>query len=116
MSNNNETIFAKIIRKEMPAKFLYEDSKCIAIYDAFPFREGHFLVIPKKFSKNITEMDDDTAGHIFNVARKLAKKEILDKGIPGFKVVINTNEMADQTVFHTHIHVIPIREKVILMK
>ncbi|EGV00247.1 histidine triad protein HinT [Mycoplasmopsis columbina] len=109
-------LFLKIINRELPSDILYEDDKCIAIYDKYPFREGHFLVIPKKWSQNVTEMDDETAGHVFNVARKLAKKEILDKGIPGFKIIINTGEMADQTVFHTHVHVIPFREKAIIMK
>ncbi|UUM19241.1 histidine triad protein HinT [Mycoplasma sp. 1018B] len=107
-----KSIFSKIIDREIESKILYEDDICIAIYDAFPFREGHFLVIPKKPSKNITEMDDETTKHLFVIVKKLAKEHILDKNIPGFKILINTNEIADQTVFHTHVHVIPVREKI----
>ncbi|WP_029512923.1 histidine triad protein HinT [Mycoplasmopsis iners] len=104
-------LFLKIINREIPGDFLYEDDVCVAIYDKFPETKGHFLVIPKKWSQNLTEMDDETTAHIFKVVKKLAKQEILDKDIPGFKILINTNEVADQTIFHTHIHVIPIREK-----
>ncbi|WP_406617019.1 histidine triad protein HinT [Mycoplasmopsis adleri] len=105
-------IFLKIINHELDAKFIYEDDKCVAFYDKFPLQPGHFLVVPKERSKNITEADDATAAHLINVARKLAKKEILDKGIPAFKILINTGKEADQTIFHTHIHVIPYTDNV----
>lgn len=106
-----DDIFLKIINRELDAKFLYEDDKCVAFYDKFPLQPGHFLVVPKIKSKNIAEANDETAAHLINVARKLAKREVLDKGIPGFKILINTGKEADQTIFHTHIHIIPYKEK-----
>ncbi|WP_029513665.1 histidine triad protein HinT [Mycoplasmopsis primatum] len=106
-----DDLFLKIINHEEPAKFLYEDDVCVAFYDKFPIQPGHFLVVPKTKSKNITEADDETAAHLINVARKLGKKEVLEKGIPGFKILINTGKEADQSIFHTHVHIIPYREK-----
>ncbi|WP_027335062.1 histidine triad protein HinT [Mycoplasmopsis felifaucium] len=104
-------IFLKIINRELEAKFIYEDDICVAFYDKFPLQPGHFLVVPKTRTANITEMDDDTAAHLINTARKLAKQEVLDKGLAGFKILINTGSAADQTIFHTHVHVIPYKEK-----
>ncbi|MGV2392643.1 UNVERIFIED_CONTAM: HIT family protein [Campylobacter lari] len=105
-----DDIFLKIISRELSAEIIYEDDICIAFYDKFPLQPGHFLVVPKTRSKNITEADDQTAAHLINTARKLAKEHILDKGIPGFKTLINTGKSADQTIFHTHIHIIPYKE------
>ncbi|ADN69282.1 histidine triad protein HinT [Mycoplasmopsis fermentans] len=107
-----QNIFQLIINKKAEANIIFEDDKCIAFYDKFPIQPGHFLVVPKKHSKNITEADDETAAHLINVARRLGKKHVLDKKIAGFKIIINTGEAADQTIFHTHVHVIPYREKV----
>ncbi|BAP01300.1 HIT family protein [Mycoplasmopsis californica HAZ160_1] len=104
-----DNIFLDIIAGKAEAQFIYKDEKCVAFYDKFPFRPGHFLVVPREKTANITEMDDNLAGHLINVARKLAKQEILDKGIPGFKIVINTGRSAEQSIFHTHIHVIPFK-------
>ncbi|WP_027120857.1 histidine triad protein HinT [Mycoplasmopsis lipofaciens] len=104
-------IFLKIINREIPANFIYEDDICVAFYDKFPLQPGHFLVVPKVRSKNIVETDSETAAHLINIARKLAKQEVLDKNIPGFKILINTGESADQTIFHTHVHVIPYANK-----
>ncbi|MBU4689642.1 histidine triad protein HinT [Mycoplasma zalophidermidis] len=102
-----DNIFLNIIEGKLDAKFLYKDEKCVAFYDKFPVNEGHFLVVPRVKSKNITETDDSTAAHLINVARKLGKQEVLDKGISGFKIVINTGASAEQSIFHTHVHVIP---------
>ncbi|VEU75608.1 HIT-like protein (cell cycle regulation) [Mycoplasmopsis maculosa] len=104
-------VFLKIINRELPAEIIYEDDICIAFFDKFPLQKGHFLVVPKTLSKNITEADDQTAAHLINVARKLAKERILDKGIPGFKTLINTGKAADQVIFHTHVHIIPYYEE-----
>ncbi|WLP85566.1 histidine triad protein HinT [Mycoplasma seminis] len=104
------TIFTQIINREIPSKILYEDDKVIAIYDAFPKKPGHFLVIPKDEQANILQNNEEDFLHAMKVARMLAKKEIIDQGIAGFKIVINTGKSAGQVVFHTHIHVIPYRD------
>lgn len=103
----NTEIFLKIINRELAADIIYEDEMVIAFKDAYPVNPGHFLVVPKKWAPNVLESSDEDVQHAILVARKLAKSEIIDKGIPAFKIVINTGKEAAQTVFHTHIHVIP---------
>ena len=107
-----DDIFLKIIHREIPSNILYADDLCIAFYDKFPIRKGHFLVVPKNKSKNILETSEEETIHLIKIAKKLAKEEIIDK-FPGsgFKLIINTNEPAGQTVFHTHIHIIPYKQK-----
>ncbi|SJZ58121.1 histidine triad protein HinT [Mycoplasmopsis verecunda] len=102
-----DSIFTKIIKREIPSKILYEDDKVIAIYDAFPKNEGHFLVIPKVQKDNILQNTEEEFLYAMKISRELAQKEIIDKNRAGFKIVINTGKAAGQEVFHTHIHVIP---------
>ncbi|MFV8478326.1 histidine triad protein HinT [Mycoplasma sp. B6400] len=106
-----DSIFTKIIKREIPSKVLYENDRVIAIYDAFPQTEGHFLVIPKVQEENILANSEEDFLYAMKIARQLADKEIIQKGIPGFKIMINTGKTAGQVVFHTHIHVIPYREE-----
>lgn len=103
-------IFLDIIDRKIPAEIIYEDDKCIAIMDKFPIQPGHFLVIPKVKSANITEASEECASHLINVARKLGKQRVLDTNYGGFKIIINTGAEAEQTIFHTHVHVIPYKK------
>ncbi|WP_025755203.1 histidine triad protein HinT [Mycoplasmopsis cricetuli] len=107
---SNKSIFSKIISREIPAQIIYEDEKVIAFYDAFPFREGHFLVVPKEEKSNYLLNDESIFLHAMKIARQLAKKLIIDQGIDSFKTLINTGANAGQTIFHTHIHIIPFKE------
>ncbi|VEU70067.1 histidine triad protein HinT [Mycoplasmopsis glycophila] len=103
-------IFQKIINKEIPAKFLYEDDKVIAIYDIAPKQPGHFLIIPKEVGANILENSQETIAYTFLKARELAANLMReDSSVKGFKIHINTGSAAGQEVMHTHIHVIPYR-------
>ena len=99
------TIFKKIIDRQIPAKFLYEDEHCIAIEDAFPQAKVHVLIIPKKEIRSMNEVSgDDQAllGHLILVAKDLAKKLNVDES--GYRLLFNTNADAGQTVFHLHLH------------
>ncbi|OAB59732.1 histidine triad nucleotide-binding protein [Phormidium willei BDU 130791] len=101
-----DTIFGKIIRKEIPADILYEDDQCLAFRDIAPQAPTHFLVIPKKSIPKLAEADDSDEqllGHLLIIARTLAAQEQLEKG---YRVVINTSEDGGQTVDHLHIHVL----------
>lgn len=100
-----ETIFSKIIRKEIPATILYEDDLSLAFRDVNPQAPVHFLVIPKKPIINLsdaTEADQSLLGHLLLVASKVAAQE----GLTGFRLVTNNGAEAGQTVFHLHIHVL----------
>lgn len=100
-------IFCDIIQKKVPAKVIYEDDHALAFEDIRPQAPVHTLVIPKKhISTNLElqENDNNLIGHLFQVANKLAR----DKGIAerGFRLVMNCNPDAGQTVFHIHLHIL----------
>lgn len=102
-----ETIFSKIIRKEIPAKIVHEDELCLAFRDVSPQAPTHILVIPKKFIRSMAECsaDDKTLlGHLMVTASEIAQKEGLSK--KGYRLVVNTNEDGGQSVFHLHIHIL----------
>lgn len=101
-----DTVFGKILRGEIPSKFIYEDDKCVAFDDINPQAPVHFLVIPRKAIAQLStaeDGDESLIGHLMIVARKLAKERGLEKG---FRIVINDGQHGCQTVYHLHIHVI----------
>ena len=106
----SETIFKKIIDKELPADIVYEDDSCLAFKDINPVAPIHILVIPKKRIEKISDSnteDRELLGHLFLVAGKIAR----DLGIEeAFRLVANNGAGAQQTVFHLHIHLIAGRE------
>jgi histidine triad (HIT) family protein len=106
----SETIFQKIIDKELPADIVYEDDSCLAFKDINPIAPIHILVIPKKRIEKISDSnteDKELLGHLFLVAGNIAR----DLGIEdAFRLVVNNGAGAQQTVFHLHIHLIAGRE------
>lgn len=101
-----ETIFSKIIKREIPADIVYEDDKCLAFKDVNPQAPIHILVIPKNPIVKLAdakETDAQLLGHLMLTARKIA----IDLGYAdGFRIVINNGEAAGQTVFHLHVHLL----------
>ena len=106
----SETIFQKIIDKELPADIVYEDDCCLAFKDINPVAPVHILIIPKKRIEKISDSnteDKELLGHLFLVAGNIAR----DLGIEeAFRLVVNNGAGAQQTVFHLHIHLIAGRE------
>ena len=103
----DDCIFCKLANGEIPTNALYEDDIVKVIFDANPAAKGHVLILPKEHFDNIYELDDDTAEHVFKVATKISKayKKALD--FDGLNIVQNNGEVAGQTVFHFHMHIIP---------
>ncbi|CAG4957922.1 unnamed protein product [Parnassius mnemosyne] len=102
-----DTIFGKILRKEIPAKFVYEDDQCVAFNDVNPQAPTHILVIPRKPIPQLSKATDDDEqllGHLMIAARKIAANEGLDK--TGFRLVINDGKNGAQSVYHLHIHIL----------
>jgi histidine triad (HIT) family protein len=102
----SETIFSKIIRKEIPADIVYEDDLALAFRDVQPQAPVHILVIPKKVIASIataTAEDENLLGHLLLVVKRVATQESLENG---YRVVINTGEDGGQTVFHLHLHLL----------
>ena len=106
-----ECLFCKIIAGEIPARKLYEDDRALAFHDANPQAPVHFLVIPKKHIATLHDLNeqDDSAliGHLVYSAQRLALRLGCDKG---FRVVMNCDALAGQTVFHLHLHVLGQRQ------
>lgn len=102
-----DCIFCKIISGEIPSKKIYEDELVYAFEDIAPAAPVHYLVIPKEHiscAAEITAESSNIIAHIFEVIAKLAKT---DKGLAdGFRVVNNCGELAGQTVFHIHFHIL----------
>ena len=102
----SETIFSKIIRKEIPADIVYEDDLALAFRDVQPQAPVHILIIPKKPIESIDRATDSDAallGHLLLTVKRVAAQEGLVKG---YRVVINTGEDGGQTVFHLHLHLL----------
>ncbi len=102
-----DTIFMKIIRREVPADIVYEDDDTIAFLDIKPIRIGHTLVVPKKISRNIFDMDDDTAAAFIKTIKKVARAVKETVRADGINIGINNERAAGQIVFHAHAHIIP---------
>lgn len=102
---NDDCIFCKIGRKEIPAKIVYEDPEIFAFEDIHPQAPLHLLVCPRKHVESIAEMKDSDAallGRIALVGAKLAK----ERGYSAHRTVFNTGADAGQSVFHVHLHVL----------
>jgi histidine triad (HIT) family protein len=101
-----ETIFAKIIRREIPAKIEYEDDRCLAFHDVAPQAPVHLLVIPKEPISSLAAVSDDDSpllGHLVRVATQLAVQLELTNG---YRLVINCGPDGGQSVDHLHIHLL----------
>ncbi|PRP89005.1 hypothetical protein PROFUN_02283 [Planoprotostelium fungivorum] len=101
-----DTIFGKIIRKEIKADVVYEDDLCLAFRDVSPQAPTHILMIPKNpvdRLANLTPQHKDIMGHLMVKASEVAKKENLDGG---YRLVINDGKDGCQSVYHLHIHII----------
>ena len=102
----SDTIFGKIIRREIPADIVYEDDRALAFKDINPQAPTHILVIPKKNITNLdaaTPEDLDLLGHLLLTVKKVAEQAGLSNG---YRVVINNGTDAGQTVYHMHFHIL----------
>lgn len=100
-------IFCKIANGEIPAATLYEDDKFRVILDLGPASKGHALILPKEHYADIYEIPEDLAGEVYKLAVRMGKKMTAALGCDGFNIVQNNKEVAGQTVFHFHMHLIP---------
>ena len=99
-----DTIFARILRGEIPCDEVYSDDHCLAFRDVAPQAPVHVLVIPREPIPSLREAQEQHAsllGHLMLVAARVAQQE----GLDDWRTVINTGAAAGQTVFHLHVHV-----------
>lgn len=104
---DNNCIFCKLANGEIPTNTIYEDDLFRVILDASPASKGHALIIPKAHFADIYEIDTQIAGEAMKLAKKLAIHMTTVLGCDGFNLVQNNGEVAGQTVFHFHLHLIP---------
>ena len=102
----SDTVFSKIIRRELPADIVYEDEICICFKDIMPVAPVHLLLVPKKCIPRLsdaTTSDSELLGHLMSKVGVIAKLQGIDDA---FRVVVNNGAGACQTVFHLHLHII----------
>ena len=100
-------IFCRIANGEIPSKTLYEDDKFRVILDLGPASKGHALILPKEHYADLYELPEETAGEVMKLAKKMTAQMTQRLGCEGFNLVQNNVELAGQTVFHFHMHLIP---------
>lgn len=102
-----ETIFAKILRGEVPCHKVYEDDLVLAFLDVGPLSKGHTLVIPKEPAETLDQLSDESSAAIGRVLPRLCRAVKAVTGCEGFNVLQNNGPIAHQAVFHVHFHIIP---------
>ena len=100
-------IFCKLANGIIPTNSIYEDENFNVILDAGPATKGHALILPKEHYRNIYELPEDTAAEVFKLAKRMAETMTKKLNADGFNIVQNNEEVAGQSVFHFHMHLIP---------
>ena len=101
------TVFAKIVRKELPADIVYQDSLVTAFRDINPVAPVHILIVPNKViptANDLAEDDELLAGHMILVAREIARKEGI--ATSGYRLIVNCNNDGGQEIYHLHVHLL----------
>ena len=103
-----DCIFCKIINNEIPSRKVYEDDDILAFLDLTQVTPGHTLVIPKKHVTDIFELDEGLAATVGSKIPKIAKAiKQSNPAIKGMNIINNNGTLAYQSVFHSHIHILP---------
>jgi len=102
-----DTIFSRIVRGEIPSAKVLETDRALAFLDISPVNHGHVLLIPKEAYPSIDELPDDLAAHLASLLPRLSRAVRKATGAEGINVVVNNGEVAGQTIFHVHFHIIP---------
>lgn len=107
MSEETETLFSKIVNREIPAEILYQDDRVTAFRDIHPQAPTHILIVPNKIIptvNDVSEEDEAVLGHLFVVARRLAEEEGVAED--GYRLLVNCGRNANQEIFHLHMHLL----------
>lgn len=107
MAYDEQNIFARILRGELPAIKVYEDDQVLAFMDIMPQADGHTLVIPKTPAVTLLDLPADTAAYTIQVVQKVAKAIEVGLDAQGIVLMQLSGAAAGQTVPHVHFHLIP---------
>jgi len=102
-----DTVFAKIIRGEIPCHRVYEDELVLAFLDVNPLCEGHVLVIPKEPAATVDALSDESSAAIGRVLPRISRAVMAATGVREYNILQNNGASAHQAVFHVHFHIIP---------
>ena len=103
----NDSIFCKIVRRELPATILFEDDKILAFFDIAPINPGHTLIIPKEHHVSLTTVPDDILERMMLLAPKIAQAIVRAVDGDGFNLHLSNGTCAGQEIHHVHLHLIP---------
>lgn len=107
MNYDNDNIFAKILRKEIPCVKVYEDDTTLAFMDIMPQAKGHTLVIPKEPAETLLDLSADAAADLIQKVRLVAKAVKVGMNADGITLFQLNGSAAGQTVPHIHFHILP---------
>jgi histidine triad (HIT) family protein len=107
VSEGGDCVFCRILQREAPAAFVYEDDEIAAFLDLYPVHAGHTLVVPKRHVTDLLACPGELAARLFAVSSQLARAVVVAAGADGFNVWTANGRAAGQTVFHLHLHVLP---------
>ncbi len=104
----SDCVFCDILSGKLPASTVYQDERCTAFMDIQPVNSGHVLVIPNRHATFLADLDEETGGHMFRVAQRLARA-LRNSGVrcEGVNFFLADGAAAMQDVFHVHLHVFP---------
>lgn len=102
-----QTVFAKILRGEIPCHRIYEDASVLAFLDVNPLSRGHTLVIPKEPAETLDQLSDDAAAALGRALPRISRAVLAATGARAFNVLQNNGVGAHQAVLHVHFHIIP---------
>jgi histidine triad (HIT) family protein len=112
MTYDPQNIFARILRGEIPCHKIFEDAHTLAFMDVMPQVEGHCLVIPKMPSRGLLDADKAVLGHVMATVQNVAAAAVKATGADGFQIRQYNEPAGGQTVFHLHIHILPMKDGV----
>ncbi len=104
---DNDNIFAKILREEIPCHKVYEDEKTFVFMDIMPRSDGHCLVIPKAPSRNVLDIETEDLAAVASTVKKISKAAIKAFSADGVTLQQFNEAPAGQEIFHTHFHILP---------
>lgn len=110
MPYDNDNIFAKILRGEMPAYTVYEDDHNVAFLDVMPQADGHTLVLPRTPAENLFDLDADSARRLIVAVQRVAAGVQAAFEPDGIRIQQFNGTAAGQSVFHIHVHIVPCHE------
>jgi histidine triad (HIT) family protein len=107
MTYDQNNVFAKILRGEIPCHRIYEDDHTLAFMDVMPQVEGHCLVVPKAPSRGLLDAKTESLPHLMATVQKVARAVVEAFSAEGFQIRQYNETAGGQTVFHLHIHILP---------